>query len=82
VSEDVDFEIADWNSRAKEIIKELARDGYPDIDQLTIVTGTLCMLLAKNSDDADHLTNAVVTSKKLIEMGAKVWFDLKGSDRL
>jgi hypothetical protein len=70
-------ESADWNSRANEIIRELIKDGYPDIDQMTILTGTLCMLVARNSKDAEHLKEGIAISKDLIELGAKTWFDLK-----
>jgi hypothetical protein len=77
--DDDDFQIADWDSRAREIIKGLSRDGYPELDQLAIVTGTLGMLLAKCFDDADHLMGCVADTKELIELGAKTWFDLKSS---
>jgi hypothetical protein len=75
--DDDDFQIVDWDSRAKEIIKDLTKDGYPQLDQLAIVTGTLGMLVAKSANDADHLKEMVADTQELIEMGAKVWFDPK-----
>jgi hypothetical protein len=43
MSEDKDdhFKFCDWHDRAREIIGDLTRDGYPEDNQLAIVTGCL-----------------------------------------
>jgi hypothetical protein len=67
----------DMNSRANEIISELSRDGYPDTEQLTIVTGMLAILLGTTSETADELKEGVALSQEMIAAGARVWFDLR-----
>jgi hypothetical protein len=45
--EDDKFGFIDWDSRAREIIRDLIRDGYPESDQIVILTGCLCMVIAR-----------------------------------
>jgi hypothetical protein len=70
--------IVDIDTRARDLIKDLARDGYPDDLQLTIVGGALTILLAQNSNTEQQLTEGIAITREMIEEGAKTWFALKG----
>ena len=74
MSNDEDFQFHDFDRRAKEIIAELTKDGYPDTDQLTIVGGTLAMILAKTAESTEHLAEGLTVTKELIDQGSKMWF--------
>jgi hypothetical protein len=63
---DDNFDYADWNSRAQEIIWDLSKD-YPKSHQIYIATGILGLLLAKTSIDADHLQEGIAASQRAIE---------------
>jgi hypothetical protein len=71
-----DDEIIDWHSRAREIIKDLSKDGYPDLDQLAIAIGMVGMLVARCSPkDAEGMLELTAIAKELIEEGARAFFD-------
>jgi hypothetical protein len=72
---DEDLAYRDFDRRAKEIIAELSKDGYPDAIQMTIVGATLCMLLAKSAESAEHLAEGLAISKEMLDEGAQMWFE-------
>jgi hypothetical protein len=59
--------VDDFHSRAGEIIQDLSTDGYPVSAQLSIVTGTLGMLLAKINDNANDLHEGIAVTQRMIE---------------
>jgi hypothetical protein len=67
----------DFDNRAREIIKDLSKDGYPEVDQFTIVTGTLCMLLANSCENVEQLREGISVAKESIDMGAKACFEIR-----
>jgi hypothetical protein len=78
MSEDEDrFTFCDWYDRAGEIIRDLSKDGYPERDRLSIVTGCLCILLAKYSDNEEELAAGAAHAKELIDLGTKIWFEAR-----
>jgi hypothetical protein len=67
----------DWHDRAREIIGDLTRDGYPIGDQLAIVTTCLCMLIARKSDNEEKLAGWAAHAKNCIDVGTRAWFEHK-----
>ena len=75
MSKEEDLEYVDYDSRAREIIRDLSNDGYPDDAQLTIIAGTLTILLADSADNAEHLAEGVALAKRMIDQGTRMWFE-------
>jgi hypothetical protein len=69
--------LGDMDRRAAEIIEELMKDGYPREDQVAIVTGALCMLLAYVAKNRKDLMNRLAHTKRVIEPAAKIYFGVK-----
>jgi hypothetical protein len=65
----------DRADRARDIIGDLTRDGYPLGDQLGIVTDCLCMLVPRKSDDEEKLAGWVAHAKRCIDVGSRIWFE-------
>ena len=42
---------------------------------MTIVGATLCMLLAKSAESAEHLAEGLAISKEMLDEGAQMWFE-------
>jgi hypothetical protein len=83
VSEDKDdhFKFCDWYDRAREIIRDLTEDGYPEDNQLAIITGCLCIMLAQYSDNEEQLVAGAAQAKGLIDLGTEIWFDAQTRKR-
>jgi hypothetical protein len=74
-----DFKIHDFHNRASEIIKDLSEDGYPEAAQLSIVTGTLGLLLVRINDNANDLGEGIALTKKMVEhFTINCWNGLRG----
>jgi hypothetical protein len=70
------FNRADWDSRAREIIAGLKRDGYPELDQMTIIAGALCTLLGDKSIlvELGDLADRIAIAEKIIAQGTPhIW---------
>jgi hypothetical protein len=75
--ENDEFRNVDREDRARELIMDLTRDGYPLGRQLGIVTDCLCILLARKSDNEEQLAAWAAHAQKLIDLGTKIWFERK-----
>jgi hypothetical protein len=73
-NEDNMFTSQDFN-RAREIIRELSRDGHSGYDQLSIVMNALSMVLANISKDMEGLLENIALAKGEISGRAKRWFE-------
>jgi hypothetical protein len=70
---------SDLNGRAREILAELSKDGYPELEKLTIVCAALCTMMADGADTMDRLLEVIATFKRMIETGAKMqWSERRG----
>jgi hypothetical protein len=69
--DDERFAFCDLNARAREVIRDLTRDGYPERDQWGILIACLCMLLVKGSKDEEQLAAEVENTKEMIDIGVK-----------
>jgi hypothetical protein len=67
------FGFIDWDSRAREIIRDLIRDGYPESDQI-VIPGCLCMVIARDAADDEQLMSLAASSVGLIGLGCKTCF--------
>jgi hypothetical protein len=73
-NEDNMFTSRDFN-RAREIIRELSRDGYSDYDQLSIAMDALSIVLANVSKDMDGLLENIALAQGAVSGVAKRWFE-------
>jgi hypothetical protein len=71
--DDENIEVQDHFERAKQMLADLTKDGYPDFAQMTIVSMAMCKLLG-DSENEENLREGVEMTQRIIDDGSKLAF--------
>jgi sRNA-binding protein len=69
------------DKHAREIIRELSRDGHSGYEQLTIVMNALSMVLAGISKNTEDLLENIALASGSVSSRAKGWFEIRSNNK-